>query len=71
MRHPMLITVVLTIVAALSQSGCQFLPHALQPDQLWKMNRHPAHDVGYSPESRAEPTLDAADQPAWLELAAN
>ena len=71
MRHSMLFTFVLTIVAGLSQSGCQFLPNALQPDQLWKMNRNPAHDVGYSPDSRVEPMFAVADRPARMELADN
>lgn len=33
--------------AVFSQSGCRFMPHALQPEQLWKMNRQPPMDVRF------------------------
>ena len=34
---------VVTVLCWLS-AGCQFMPHQLQPSQLWKMNRQPAWD---------------------------
>jgi hypothetical protein len=54
MRRLNLIPVILAITLC-SQAGCQFMPHALQPNQLWKLNRHPPMDVRFqSPDSLDE-----------------
>ena len=42
---------VLTLCAVLPalgwlSAGCQFMPHSMQPSQLWKMNRQDAWDEG-------------------------
>jgi hypothetical protein len=39
-------------------SGCQFMPHALQPSQLWKLNRQDAWDEGqFSVPDPVDPRL--------------
>lgn len=54
MRHLSSPAAVLALTVC-SQCGCQFMPHALQPRQLWKMNRQPAMDVRFqSPEEWIE-----------------
>ena len=37
--------ILLTALCWLS-TGCQFMPHRMQPSQLWKMNRQDAWDEG-------------------------
>ncbi len=39
--------------AAANMPGCQFFPHWMQPNQLWKLNRQPALDE--TPFSVADP----------------
>lgn len=34
------------IVLCWLSAGCQFMPHSMQPSQLWKMNRQDAWDEG-------------------------
>ena len=70
MRHSTLIIIALAGLAALAQSGCQFMPHSLQPNQLWKLNRQSPRDVRYEPHQQPEFTLAAAHEPALVELAA-
>ncbi len=61
MRHSNLIILALAGVAAFSQSGCQFLPYSLQPEQLRKLNRQPAMDVRFqSPPDLEQVTAEEA-----------
>jgi hypothetical protein len=46
-------------------SGCQFMPHALQPSQLWKLNRQDAWDEAqYSVPDPVDPRLGALQRGA-------
>ncbi len=36
----------LFLLPLLASTGCQFMPHSMQPNQLWKMNRQDAWDEG-------------------------
>lgn len=44
MRYARFITALVVLASATSLPGCQFFPHWMQPNQLWKLNRQPAYD---------------------------
>lgn len=47
-------TILILAAVAVAQSGCQFFPHWMHPQQMWKMNRQPAMDVSVAPPDVAE-----------------
>lgn len=54
----------LALIAAclLTTTGCTLMPEALQPHQLWKLNRQPASgrdDAFFSVEEKARPTSES------------
>ena len=52
-------------LALISHSGCEMLPHSLQPEQLWKLNRQPPMDVRFQSPDESDAVLRmSADAPA-------
>ena len=70
MRRGNLILMTLIAAMALSHTGCQFLPHSMQPSQMWKWNRQPAMDVSDHAEPASQPRRVGTDELS-VELAAN
>lgn len=68
MRHFKYAFVVLASITAFSTTGCQLMPHALQPSQLQKLNRQPARDVLYKTQEQPEFTLADSAEPVVIDL---
>jgi len=48
MRQIRVLLGLVALAVAVNCQGCQIFPYWMQPSRLWKLNRQPAMDEGYS-----------------------